>query len=105
MTHSHTAGPWHIGRDSNDVRGDRVTDIKGNDGTHVGSLRQSGRPSHEDTAEANAKLIAAAPDMLDMLYTVLPYIETLEQDKGYKPGAVNTVSRQIQTAIAKAEGR
>lgn len=51
-----------------------------------------------------AKLIAAAPDLLETLYTVLPYIEDAEQDPAYKPGAVAKVTAQVRAAIAKATG-
>lgn len=50
---------------------------------------------------ANAKLIAVAPDMLEMLYTVLPAVE--ESDEFNKPGKkLGTIVRNL---IAKAEGR
>lgn len=102
MTHSHTPGPWHI-RNGADFEvyegGDDPHTVASGELVVAHISRQAGK------SNANAHLIAAAPDMLDMLYTVLPYIKTLEQDKGYKPGAVNTISRQIQAAIAKAEGR
>lgn len=54
--------------------------------------------------ESNARLIAAAPDMLDLLYIVLPYIEDAEHDPAYKAGAVAKVTKQIRATIAKAEG-
>ena len=43
-------------------------------------------------------------DMLDVLYEVLPYIETLaEEDEGYKAGAVAKVLRNIQAVIKQVE--
>lgn len=42
--------------------------------------------------------------MLDVLYEVLPYMETLaEEDEGYKAGAVAKVVRNITAMIKKAE--
>lgn len=52
----------------------------------------------------DARLIAAAPELLDALILALPYVETAEADEGYKPGAVAKVSAAIRAAIAKAEG-
>ena len=54
---------------------------------------------------ANARLLAMAPEMLDLLYTVLPYIEDAELDPAYKSGAVARVTQQIRAAIQKAEGQ
>jgi hypothetical protein len=43
-------------------------------------------------------------DMLDVLYEVLPYIETVaEEDEGYKAGAVAKVLRNIQAVIKATE--
>jgi hypothetical protein len=43
-------------------------------------------------------------DMLDVLYEVLPYIETVaEEDEGYKAGAVAKVLRNIQAVIKQVE--
>ena len=52
----------------------------------------------------DARLIAAAPEMLDLLYTVLPYIEDLELDQMYKPGVVAALTRRIRDTLDKAEG-
>ena len=43
-------------------------------------------------------------DMLEVLYEVLPYIETVaEEDQGYKAGAVAKVLRNIQKTIKQVE--
>jgi len=43
-------------------------------------------------------------DMLDVLYEVLPYMETLaEEDEGYKAGAVAKVVRNIAAMIKQVE--
>ncbi len=55
--------------------------------------------------DANAQLIAAAPELLDALVLALPYIEVVEsEDEGYKPGAVAKLTKQIRAAITKAGG-
>lgn len=51
---------------------------------------------------ANARLIAAAPDMLEALITALPYIEAAEEDEAYKPGAVRKVTNLIRAALSRA---
>jgi hypothetical protein len=51
-----------------------------------------------------ARLIAAAPDLLDALYLALPFVEDHEGSEIYKPGAVAEAIRKIRAAIDKAEG-
>lgn len=53
----------------------------------------------------SAVVMLCAPEMLDLLYEVLPYIETAESDEAYKPGVVARLSTKIRAVIAKAEGR
>jgi hypothetical protein len=55
--------------------------------------------------EANARLIAAAPDLLDALYAALPFVETAELDAGHKASSVAKITAHIRATIAKAEGR
>jgi hypothetical protein len=52
--------------------------------------------------EANARLIAAAPDLLEALCTALPFVEDHEGSNIYKSGAVARAVAQIKTAIDKA---
>ena len=54
------------------------------------------------TALANAKLIAAAPDLLEALCTALPFVEDHEGSDIYKSGAVARAVAQIRTAIDRA---
>lgn len=102
---AHTPGPWHATADlttgaygpSWTIRHDAQVVIAGVSGAalHRGA----------EQSAANAALIAAAPDLLDLLVKVLPYIETAEDDPAYKPGAVAKVTREILALIARAEGR
>jgi hypothetical protein len=52
----------------------------------------------------DARLIAAAPDLLDALCLALPFVEDHEGSEIYKPGAVADAIRKIRAAIDKAEG-
>lgn len=60
------------------------------------------RPTERD---ANAHLLAAAPEMLDLLYRLLPYIEVAELDDTYKPGVVRKLTKELNALINKAEGK
>jgi hypothetical protein len=52
--------------------------------------------------EANARLIAAAPDLLEALCTALPFVEDHEGSNVYKSGAVARAVAQIRAAIEQA---
>lgn len=62
-------------------------------------------PKDKAEHKANARLIAAAPDLLDALLMALPYVECAIADPCYKPGAVRKIVEQMSSAIAKAEGK
>ena len=87
----HTKGPWH-------------------EGSHRAIESQSGTIcevySHMgiEEADANQKLIAAAPDLLDALHLALPFVEDHAGDPCYKAGAVDKAVKTIKAAIAKATG-
>ena len=95
MPTTHSPGPWEIYHStwhqsqvsSATVEGDRMK-------TTVESLRH----------EADAALIAAAPELLDVLTMALPYVEMAEHDDSYKPGVVAKMVQRMNDAIAKAEG-
>jgi len=53
-------------------------------------------------AADNARLIAAAPDLLEALCTALPFVEDHEGSDIYKRGAVARAVAQIRAAIDKA---
>lgn len=95
MDSKHTPGPWYWS--------DNVPDFPKN---HCIIVDADGFTIAEPSlmGEANARLIAAAPDMFDLLYTVLPYIEDLELDQMYKPGVVAALTRRIRDTLDKAEG-
>lgn len=88
----HTPGPWAI--DWNVLR----LDVFSSDArTLVASLRRSAMsPGIDEAARANARLIAAAPDMLSALHEA---DETLEKDGYAVDGPTRTL---IRAAIAKA---
>jgi hypothetical protein len=52
----------------------------------------------------DARLIAAAPDLLAALYLALPFVEDHEGSEIYKPGTVSQAVKTIRAAIARAEG-
>lgn len=83
-------GPWKRNRhdDVHDANGDLVCNVHGED---LGEQ------------EANARLIAVAPEMLDLLLCALPYVEDALHDEVFKPDVVRNCIKQIRAVIAKAE--
>jgi hypothetical protein len=59
-THTHTPSPWHLGK-----RGGNPA-IYGKDGTEVAEILHGLTPEWRD----NARLIAAAPEMLEALESI-----------------------------------
>ena len=61
---------------------------------------------HDAVAEANARLIAAAPDMLEALKEVLPVLEGLAKERHVMVGEARRGGHRdkLRAAIAKAEG-
>lgn len=101
----HTPGPWtieavYIGRERVNFGEYRFP--------HQAAPNCAGhsRQYPREQAEANARLISAAPDLLRALIVALPYIAALSptQDDPEQSEA-RAVHKLMTTAIAKAEGR
>lgn len=99
----HTPGPWHVGNDFEAGIG-RGWFVSGS-----GFVRAN-MVGPVDACEANARLIAAAPDLLDALREALHEInEEIEQRKcsGNDEywAALQAIWERGDAAIRKAEGR
>jgi hypothetical protein len=101
-THTHTEGPWMYatgedwdGAHVTDKHGRIVADCQGCD--IPGACGEVGT----DEAKANARLIAAAPEMLEALREMLSMFGDHEQ---YDEDSAQVIS-QTRQVIAKAEGR
>jgi hypothetical protein len=101
---SSTPGPWHIELGSLVVKDSRGYQI---------ALTLRGTPSDED--KANARLIAAAPELLDRLHRTTGLINVLTTGlinvlKQFATTEANIADLELvivenRAAIAKAEGR
>lgn len=87
MTDKHTPGPW-------DVQGDTYVTVNS---LIIAHCKQAGRTSL-DEAMANARLIAAAPDLLAALEKVIDYHVT-----GINPLS-DAAILSARAAIARARG-
>ena len=92
---SHTPAPWKI----DGAHSTRVLLINDAKGHAIGEIVDTRNP-------ANAKLIAAAPDLLEALCTALPFVEDHADDHAqsgvYKSGVVARAVAQIRAAIEQA---
>ncbi|MEW5729987.1 MAG: hypothetical protein AB1918_19325 [Pseudomonadota bacterium] len=102
--HTHTPGPWTIDHDSLVMGGQVVA--------HAADL--STDSSSYEEGVANLRLIAAAPELLDLLSRLYDHVaaaegkmraerKTLQADLGY--GTLGEISDAVDAVLAKARGR
>lgn len=94
---THTEGPWNATERDRTVGGFTIRVGDDDDLLCLAIVPLNGRFAHE--VEANAKLIAAAPDML----AALKEAEELLADLADDDGSVRPVRQQVLAAIVKAE--
>jgi len=97
----HTPGPWKVANKTYPFvyAIDPVCDVNRFDLLINGGCTSSGRTKPEELM-ANARLIAAAPDLLEACKVKLLALE----GKEYDPGAFDIAAELCRKAIAKAEG-
>ena len=91
---AHTPGPWDV-----EPKGSRHF-VDGADGLTVAYLDRAGVRERSEI-EANARLIASAPELLEALEAVLPDLEHYVATHGPGPDKRLAIAR---AAIAKARG-
>ena len=102
MEKQHTPGPWRVGINSCEVfdesRSKRIVDSS----TWVGMCTMEAYPADERIA--NARLIAAAPELLEACVGVLSAIEAFPHTKQKTPiGKPNGgIAKLVRAAITKA---
>lgn len=107
MTTKHTPGPWVVGPTDDTV----VTHL-GKDGVRYEVAAIDGDYNHPDkwpVMEANARLIAAAPELLGALVEAKrmlgAYALLLERGENASDAArVTAIEKQAAAALAKARG-
>lgn len=99
----HTEGPWNYsGPHKAGLSSDffYVTNSQRTSVCQIGGDQQFFAPESFWERQANARLIAAAPDLLEMLYLALPYVE--ESDEFNKP--THKLGPKVRALLAKAKG-
>jgi hypothetical protein len=102
MTQTHTPGPWEI---ADDLKTMDCIGIYGANNQLVAEIRdpESVKPQEREAEEAlfraNARLIAAAPELLEELKTLVQLVAA------HIPDEADNWNRAALAAITKAEGR
>lgn len=90
----HTPGPWNIHREIN---------VIGPDGSSVLGKTSNSDPTVLDEVKANARLIAAAPELLEACQYVWGLLRELEYEKAPVTYAnVQQIYDRLNAAISKA---
>lgn len=98
MTNKHTPGPWRIGKHYGAVVADHpVPEMSGSD--HVQAY--GGHMVGESIAPRNRPLIAAAPEMFDLLKEFQAFVRD-GNHFGYPLGSVQKLDELIAKASAEA---
>jgi hypothetical protein len=93
-----TPGPWEVNHDG------PCPSVHAKDSSDsIAAVLLSADPSSDRDVEANARLIAAAPDMLKALKLCKHQIQEIASQAGHDPGIYKAYT-MVEDAIAKAEG-
>lgn len=119
MTTAFTPGPWHVEEEIDGYMHGRLTRVKDTDSKQIASTFNQTRAEQQhkpDVCEANARLIASAPDLLKaarQAYEMSPFhaggctsddIADPEQITETRTGC-DCYLGELKAAIDKAEGR
>ena len=100
----HTKGPWHVGVGNGEgsIFADEGRTRLESGGTTLYPICQINSGWNDAEDAANARLIAAAPDLLDACRCALADLEGLEFDSDDCPAALTI--KELHDAIRKATG-
>lgn len=96
---THTPGPWF----RSTIQGSDCLMIGADDGSDIVADMRIDRPM--ENANADARLIAAAPDMLEALQGVIHHNDALAKRHKISPSLIGHIKRAIAKASGKEEGR
>ena len=99
---SHTSGPWHVQDNDGAYCMVRGKPSAGNNGESIAKVWLQ----DSDYTDTNAHLIAAAPELLEALETLIGNLTVFNQDarlKDFKQNTLNKLER-VERIIKKARG-
>lgn len=99
----HTRGPWTYSHTGEHTNGRFRIDTE--DGIFIAGTSYCTHGAEADIIEPDAALIAAAPELLEVVATIytLANLQPLLETK-YSKALVNDIMRQLQVALDKAKG-
>ena len=104
MTTKHTPGPWYVGSGTYEGRNIySVASVTDDDGFTYQPIVASAEDDGIDCWDANARLIAAAPDLLEALRGMFAMWRSVCRAQCWEPEHL-AESVRAQAAIAKATG-
>ena len=106
----HTPGPWLVNRLNTSRKGRTVRGIYRADGRGTAIAFLNGDPGPKAVTDANACLLAAAPELLKAARVAMPWvaIATARDPDTTHPKAISNAEDDLailRAVIAKAEGR
>jgi hypothetical protein len=106
-THAHTQGPWHMGAGNGEgsIFADNGRTRLETGGATLYPIARIGLGWNEVEDEANARLIAAAPELMAALIQAVDALEFWFPRWGDPGGTASEMMNQARAAIAKATGR
>lgn len=99
----HTPGPWARVPDER-FRHDNSAGVRDATGSYVAAALDFNRSDRDAEVEANARLIAAAPELLATLKDVIAHLRSITLDPGDDEDDAPALVA-AETLVAKAEGR
>lgn len=89
MEKKYTKRPWGI-------KGNLIlTNVGSDDPCRIITIATVGQTYHEDVCNANAKLIAAAPESLEALEDLLAFCKSHNMDNHYTQPAENAIAKAL----------
>lgn len=102
MSSKHTPGPWKITGETGDGKRIYVESDMERDNRECPRCEVDSDDCDSDMAMANARLIAAAPDLLAACEAAVEAIEEHVSDEPEAPAWAAKLHKQLEAAIAKA---
>ncbi len=106
---NHTPGPWSRDRERDGRFRDESAGVRGPDNNFIAAAFDFNRTDRDDEVEANARLIAAAPELLvavELAQWLLDRVAGWDGDgEPITKFAARLHGDTMRVAIAKAEGR
>lgn len=105
----HTPGPWQAAASPSSIVG---WPIVSREGRSIASMSWQPQADHVDaktydefyrTVEANARLVCAAPDLVEAAQAALDMIKVIQEEEGFS-SFTSVPAVALRNAIAKARG-